>query len=579
MNPSNGIEVQKGDFVMKKVGLLACALASSVAFGSNEVEKVPGELIVKFKDGLVTKNLEAFGMKIDKEVKLSYGLLHVVSFDQKSQSAESLIQKLNNQPNVEYAEPNFIYRVVRPVKETSIEDILSPYLSSSSSTYTPSDPRYSNLWGLNNTGRNEPGGSRSGIEGADISAEAAWEMTKGSDAVKIAVIDTGVDYEHPDLAQNMWINQAELNGEEGVDDDGNSYVDDIYGYDFANDDADPMDGHSHGTHCAGTIGAVHNNDEGVAGVMANVKIVAVKFLTDSGSGSTADAIRAIDYATTVGVDLMSNSWGGGGRSQALEDAIQRASDAGIIFTAASGNSSSNNDSTPHFPSNYEVDNVISVAAHNAQEELASFSSYGRSTVHIAAPGRNILSTTKNGGYSSYSGTSMATPHISGALGLLLAQEGRMSHADMKERLMATSIPVGTLRGKTINGGRLDAYNLLTDTRPERNAPTPGEWESIALDEIWESQHPYADESNLERVFQIEGAKFMRLKIRKYDVEKNYDFIKVSNANRQEVEKISGAGEDYLSDYVEGDTLRALFTSDGSVNRWGVVVEEIQVQYE
>ena len=179
-----------------------------------------------------------------------------------------------------------------------------------------------------------------------------------------------------------------------------------------NNDGDPMDGHSHGTHCAGTIGAVHDNEIGVSGVMADVSIVAIKFLTDRGSGTTANAVKAIQYATKLNVDLMSNSWGGGGFSQALYDAIEEASEAGIVFTAAAGISRSNNDQRPHYPSNYQIPNVISVAAHTAQDTLASFSCYGEKTVHVAAPGHKILSTTKKGGYAVYSGTSMATPHVS-----------------------------------------------------------------------------------------------------------------------------------------------------------------------
>ena len=248
------------------------------------------------------------------------------------------------------------------------------------------------------------------------------------------MIDTGIDYNHEDLKANSWTNEAEANGKPGVDDDNNGLVDDVHGYDFANKDGDPLDGHGHGTHVSGTIGAIHDNGIGVAGVMADVTMVAVKFLSDAGSGTTADAVLAIDYATSLGVDVMSNSWGGGGRSEALFDAIKRANEKGIIFTAAAGNSSSDNDQSPHYPSNYEVDNVISVAAHTNGDGLASFSSYGRRTVHVAAPGHKILSTVANNSYDVYSGTSMATPHVSGVLGLLLSKEGNLTVAEVKERL-------------------------------------------------------------------------------------------------------------------------------------------------
>lgn len=563
---------------MTKKGLLAAGLLSLATLPvSHAAESVPGELIVKLKKGaeksfFAQKNL---GVELKEEINLSYGKLFVVKADEKS--LESVQAKLAMNADVEYVEPNFIYSIVKPIEEPSLDSILSSLNPLNNSFASPNDPKFNTLWGLRNTGNNEPGGRTPGRAGADISAMQAWEITKGSKNIKIAVIDTGIDYRHPDLAANMWVNEAEKNGQPGVDDDGNGYVDDIHGYDFANNDGDPMDGHSHGTHCAGTIGAVHDNGEGVAGVMADVTLVGVKFLTDSGSGSTANAIKSIDYATKIGVDIMSNSWGGGGRSQALEDAIKRAAEAGIIFTAAAGNSRSNNDTRPHYPSNYDVENVVSVAAHTAQDTLASFSCYGKRTVHIAAPGHNVMSTVKNGGYKAYSGTSMATPHVSGVLGLLLANEGRMPHSEMRERLLATSIPVAAYRGKTINGGRIDAHNLLTDTRPPRNEPKPGAWKTKKLDQVWETEHPYGDNMNVEKVFKVEGAKFIRLKVKKYELEARYDNLIVSNGSRAEVEKISGAGEAYLSDAVEGDTMVVTFKSDRSVSKWGFLIEEIEWQ--
>ena len=536
-------------------------------------EHVPGEVIVKLKSGVNKSflNDKSNGLSLKKQVRDN---LMVVNFDSALKGGiESTLAELNSMPEVEYAEPNFIYKIVKPITH---KDIVSDLLKTDDQTYnTPVDAKFGQLWGLHNTGKNTPGGDR-GVAGADVDALRAWGITKGDRSIKIAVIDTGIDYRHPDLADNMWVNDAELNGQPGVDDDGNGYVDDIHGYDFANNDGDPMDGHSHGTHCAGTIGASHNAI-GVAGVMADVEFVGVKFLTDRGSGSTADAIESIDYATKVGVDIMSNSWGGGGRSQALHEAIERANAEGIIFTAAAGNSSTDNDSRPHYPSNYEVDNVISVAASTSADTLASFSCYGRRTVHIAAPGHKILSTTKNGGYASYSGTSMATPHVTGVIGLLLANEGRLNPLDVRNRVMQTSEPVPALRGKTINGGRINAYNLLTNTIPDRDEPNPNDWETISVN-VWESNHPYGDNVNEERVFEIAGAKYMRLVVKRYDLENNYDFLVITDSNGQEVERISGAGSDYESFHVSGDSMTVSFRSDSSVNKWGFVIEEIQVQY-
>jgi subtilisin family serine protease len=547
----------------------------------NEVPHVPGEMIVKLKfeanKPSTFQRFKSIGVTYDRAIKLTYVTLYVVKFNASEKGINSVMTALVEDPSVEYAEPNYIYSLIKPVKPKTVKNILSPLVEKAELKYTPNDPKFPSLWGLKNTGNNEPGG-RSGVVGADINALAAWEIGKGSKSIKIAVIDTGVDYTHPDLKDQVWVNEAELNGESGVDDDQNGYVDDIHGYDFANDDGDPLDGHSHGTHCAGTIGAVHNNGIGVTGVMADVTIVAVKFLTDSGSGTTENAIRSIDYATKLNVDIMSNSWGGGGYSESLKEAIANASENGIIFAAAAGNSGSNNDQRPHYPSSYKIDSVISVAASTAEDGLASFSCYGRNSVHIAAPGKNILSTIKSGGYKSFSGTSMATPHVSGALGLLLAKEGRMGHEELKERLMATSVAIPALRGKVSTGsGRLDAYNLLTDTRPERNEPKPSDWESVPV-EKFESEHPYTHNKTIRKTFNIPGAKFIRVKVRKYELERGYDFLIVSGKGRT-VEKITEKGENYSSQYVEGDSINVQFKSDRSISKWGFVIEEVEVVRE
>jgi subtilisin family serine protease len=536
---------------MKKKLIAMTLFAFSQLLNATEAPSVPGEIIVKFKTGFA-KSFKAKGLSVNREIKLSHEKLHVLKTENGTVNFQSLLTSLKNNSNVVYAEPNYIYHA------------------------TTDDPQFSQLWGLSNTGKNEPKG-KAGVSGADINAVKAWELTTGSRQIKIAVIDTGVDYNHPDLKDNMWVNEKELNGKPGVDDDGNGLIDDIHGYNFATDTANPMDGHGHGTHCSGTIGALHNNQIGVAGVMAEVTIVPVKFLDDSGSGTLEAALKAIDYATELNVDIMSNSWGGGGRSQALEDAIKRASDKGIIFTAAAGNSSSDNDSAPSYPASYNVPNIVSVAALTAQNELASFSSFGKNTVHIAAPGQNILSTVKGGGYEIMSGTSMATPHVSGVLGLLLAKEGRMPHEVMKERLTMTGVPVAGLRGKTLTASRIDAYNILTDTRPERTGPNPHDWRTVRLDEVFQTEHPYKELTAMKKTITVAGAKYMRVKVAKYDTEVGYDFLRVSDLKGASLPKITGKGVNYTSDYLEGDTVTLEFSSDRSVNGWGVQVEEIEVQ--
>lgn len=309
----------------------------------------------------------------------------------------------------------------------------------------PKEDELKDLWGLKGP--------------AGIKAEEAWKESIGSKKLLVAVIDTGIDYNHPDLRRNIWVNKAEKYGEKGKDDDGNGYIDDVYGYDFANNDNNPMDGHGHGTHCAGTIGAVHNK-RGVAGVMKDVKLVALKFLSDRGSGTTEGAIKSIDYATKLGVHVMSNSWGGGGYSQLLKEAIERAEAKGIVFVAAAGNSGSDNDEKPHYPSNYDVSNVIAVASHTSSDKKSYFSCYGAETVDVSAPGSAIKSTWKNGGYKSISGTSMATPHVSGIVGLMLAKDKSLSPSEIKDKLIKSCVKQASFAGKTVCEGRVDAAAAL-----------------------------------------------------------------------------------------------------------------------
>lgn len=382
------------------------------------------------------KVLSQFG-KIEKVSKTDFGTFVKVSTKNDLMNSQSLAKN----PNIEYVEPNWIIKVEAPTSEA----------------FEPTDDQFKKQWGLKNTGRN--GGLFGGTAGEDINAQKAWTITRGSQDVKVAVIDTGIDYRHPDLKNQMDVNTAELNGQAGVDDDGNGYVDDVYGYDFVNKDGDPMDGNSHGTHCAGVIGASHDG-KGIAGVMGQVKLIGIKFLSDKGSGETIDAISSIQYAVKRGVHVMSNSWGGGEYSEALKEAISHANDAGIVFVAASGNSSSNNDSRPTYPANYDLPNVITVGSFAATGSASSFSNYGVKTVHVFGPGSSIVSTVPNGRYSSMSGTSMACPHVSGVVGLMLAQKPTLTPSEVRDILISTSKKTSKLQGRSVSSGRVDAYEAL-----------------------------------------------------------------------------------------------------------------------
>ena len=324
---------------------------------------------------------------------------------------------------------------------------------------TPNDPSYSRLWGLNNSGQT------GGVADADMDVAEAWDVTSGSRSVVVGVIDTGIDYNHPDLASNIWRNPGEIAGD-GIDNDRNGYVDDVRGWDFANNDADPFDDEGHGTHVAGTIGAVGNNGVGIVGVSWNVSLMALKFLGADGSGSTSGAVAAINYATRMrqsfGVNVVAtnNSWGGGGFSSALRDAIAAGGSAGVLCVAAAGNESANNDATPSYPANYAGDAVISVAATDSSNRLATFSNYGVTTVDVAAPGVGIYSTVPGNGYASYSGTSMATPHVTGTVALLAAANPQATAAQIRTAILSTAVPLPALAGKVATGGLVNAAAAL-----------------------------------------------------------------------------------------------------------------------
>ena len=404
-------------------------------------DQVPGELIVKFRPGTRAPEREDARTRVNGVRRRQYrmGAEHWVLGH--GASATQAIERLRANPNVEYAEPNYIVSALR----------------------VPNDPRYGEQYALRNTGQ------LGGTPGADIRAEAAWDVTTGAGSVVVAVIDTGIDYTHPDLAANIWSNDGEVAGN-GVDDDGNGFVDDTRGWDFANDDNNPFDDAGHGTHVAGTIGAPGDNGLGVAGVTWQVRLMPLKFLNAGGSGTTADAIGAVEYATLMGADITSNSWGGGAFSQALLGAIREADAADILFVAAAGNDGINTDYSPMYPAAYDVANVVSVAATDRTDHLAGFSNYGVATVDLAAPGVDILSTVPGGGYATNSGTSMATPHVSGVAALVRAIAPDIDVANLRQRLMTQTDPLPWLGGVIASGGRLNAF--LNVATPDDVAPGP-----------------------------------------------------------------------------------------------------------
>ncbi len=419
---------------------------------------VPGEVIVKYKDGTVAAlaaegtgpvALKALGAEVATDFSAE-GLDNLQALDITGPiSVKEAIAELENSPYVAYAEPNYIISLSLPETDPAGSDEAGDF----SALTFPNDPKFADQWGLSNTGQT------GGVSGADIKALKGWEIAKGSDTIVVAVLDTGVDYTHPDLAGNIWVNPGEIPNN-GIDDDGNGYVDDVYGYDFINNDNDPMDDNGHGTHCAGIIGAIGNNGIGVAGVTWKVKIMPLKFLRADGTGDTAASLNAIAYARRMGADIISCSWGGKAKSQALGDAI---ASTNALFPCAAGNEGSDNDKTPHYPSGFDLPQIISVAASDAKDGIPAFSNYGATKVDVAAPGDWIMSTypTSLGHqYVKMKGTSMATPYVSGLAALLLAKEPSLTPAKLKARIMDTVDKLPAFAGKTVSGGRINVYKAL-----------------------------------------------------------------------------------------------------------------------
>jgi hypothetical protein len=401
----------------------------------------PGELLIKFVPGTPAAQIDSILSSLGASRVAEFRSIGASQQRISRMTVEQAVARFRGDPRIRYIEPNFVVHATR----------------------TPNDPALAQEWAMHNTGQT------GGTAGADIDALRAWDITTGSASVLVAIIDSGIDYTHTDLTPNIFVNTAEIPNNH-IDDDGNGFVDDVRGWDFVNGDNDPMDDNGHGTHVAGTVGAVGNNGIGVAGVSWNVRLLPVKFLNSSGSGNVANAISAIEYATRMGARIMNNSWGGGPYSQALFDAIRAAGDAGALFVAAAGNDGSDNDLTPSYPAGYALPNVISVAATDANDQLATFSNYGATTVDLAAPGVDILSTARRGGYILLSGTSMATPHVSGALALMLSRFPDIDPASAKSLLLSHVQPVPALSGRVASGGRLSAYLPLAT--PDSLPPAP-----------------------------------------------------------------------------------------------------------
>ncbi len=419
--------------------VLLAWLVSTRAGAQGGPESVPGEILIRYRPGVRTAERASLRREIHARRLHDFPFIQVEHLVLDSLSTEAAIARYRSDPRVAYVEPNYVVHA----------------------DLTPNDSRFPEQYGLRNTGQT------GGTPGADIHAVSAWDVFTGDPELKVGSIDSGVDYSHADLAANMWTNAGET-PDNGTDDDGNGYVDDIHGYDFVHNDGDPFDDFGHGTHTSGTIAAVGNNGEGVTGVAWRARIVAIKFLNAQGSGTIAAAIAALEYAIAVGCRVTNNSWGGGAYAQAMVDAIDAAGAAGQLFVAAAGNARLNLDTTPSYPAAYDSPYILSVAALDARDSLASFSNYGATTVDLGAPGVDVLSTLPGNRYGLVSGTSMAAPLVTGVVALAMGHFPTLPNLAVKALILGAVDPAPALAGKCVTGGRLNAFQVVAE--PDSTPP-------------------------------------------------------------------------------------------------------------
>jgi subtilisin family serine protease len=454
------------------VWAFALAVAGGLGFGSTahadprHSSFVPGEILVKFKSAVPNRVDESDRARtgIRSVQRLNEKGVHRIKLEPDITVAEARAL-LSQDPEVEYAEPNYYRRLA----------------------LEPNDPSYPSQWNL-----------------PIISAPAVWNTAADCAAMPVAVIDSGVDYGHPDLAANIWVNIADAAGD-GVDNDGNGYIDDAMGWDFAADDNDPMDENGHATHVAGTIAALGNNALGVTGICWNGRIMALRAFDAEGNGTVADVIEAMQYARVKGAKVVNASYAGADFSQAEYDAISLLNGSGMLMVVAAGNEGADSDRLPSYPAGYDLPNIIAVAATDRSDRLASFSNFGFATVHVAAPGESIFSTYVNHDYAFGSGTSMAGPHVSGLAALVWDANPGLAASQVKGRILDGVDRLADLSGRILTAGRINAANSMLNipAPPSRFAVSGASDSQVVLS--WDDNYSDAVSVKIERRDSAQGA--------------------------------------------------------------------------
>ena len=429
----------------------------------SQYEYVPNQVLVRLKNEV--SNLESFAADYGTTVLHHFDLTGLKA--SKASSEHLMLLDLKN--NLSVAEAMTLMSDDPRVSVVESNDIVHSSETTRQSPVEPNDLEDS-LWGLHNHGQD------GGISGVDIGVKNAWGTTVGSRTGPIvAVVDTGVDYTHQDLKDNIFSNTNEIPND-GIDNDGNGVIDDTGGYNAGDDNTDPKDDNGHGTHVAGTIGAVGNNGKGVVGVNQQARILPVRFLDAEGAGTTDAAIRALVYASRTGARVVNNSWGGDKYNQLVMDVM---ADSDALFVCAAGNEAYDNDLKAVYPANYDLDNVISVTAHDRSDEFPRFANRGEKTVDLAAPGVDITSTLPKNKYGLLSGTSMATPHVSGAATLIATARPEVTNEELRFLLMNNLEQLPEKYGsRIISGGRLNVGNAL-----ERDTVAPGVVKEAKVDQV------------------------------------------------------------------------------------------------